>query len=280
MPYDLTAIAKRTRRTRKKSATFRDIPPSTALASDLFTSCYLPVVNAWTAAIPAIMAQYERTLADLTTDAPADVQAEISKVEASFDRLFITIRPLLERLILRVETWHRGKWRGAALSATGVDVGTLIGPEAVRTTMGLAIERNVGLIKDISAQARNRIADSVFRGLQQRRPAADVAKEIREATGMARDRSVRVASDQLSKITESLSDERRREAGLDKWEWKWSGKQNGREEHIARDGKVYSDNPSEVGKVVNGQTVETPPPDRVGELPFCGCRSLSVIEFD
>ena len=279
MPYDLTGIAKRTRRTRKTSATFRDIPPSTALASDLYAACYAPIVAEWIKATPAIMAEYERTLAAITTDAPADIQAEIGKAEASLDRLLITIRPGLERLILRVEEWHRGKWRGAALSATGVDVGTLVGPEAVRTTMGLAIERNVGLIKDVSAQARNRIADSVFRGLQQRRPATDVAREVREATGMARDRSVRIASDQLAKITEALSDERRREAGLDKWEWKWSGKQNGREEHIARDGRIYSDDPSEVGKVVNGQTVETPPPDRVGELPFCGCRSLSVIEF-
>jgi SPP1 gp7 family putative phage head morphogenesis protein len=265
MPYDLTAIAKRTRRTRKKSATFRDIPPSTALANDLYATCYAPVVAAWTAATPAIMAEYERTLAAITTDTPADLGAQINEVENGIARLFITIRPLLERLILRTELWHRGKWRGAALSATGVDVGTLIGPDAVRGTLGAAIERNVGLIKDISAQARNRITDSVFRGLQQRRPARDVAKEIRQATGMARDRSVRVASDQLAKITEALSDERRREAGLDKWEWKWSGKQNGRPEHIARDGKIYSDADA--------------PEDRPGELPFCGCRSLSVIEF-
>ena len=265
MPYDLTAIAKRTRPTRKKSATFRDIPPSTALANDLYSACYAPIVAAWTAALPDIMAEYERSLSAITRDAPADLQSEVGKVETSIDRLFITIRPALERLILRTEQWHRGKWRGAALSATGVDVGTMIGPDAVRTTLGLAVERNVGLIKDVSAQARNRISDSVFRGLQQRRPARDVAKEIRDATGMARDRSMRIASDQLSKITESLSDERRREAGLDKWEWKWSGKQNGREEHIARDGRIYSD--------------DDPPEDMPGELPFCGCRSLSVIEF-
>jgi SPP1 gp7 family putative phage head morphogenesis protein len=152
------------------------------------------------------------------------------------------------------------------LSATGVDIGTLIGPEDVRATVAAYMEWNASLIRDISAQARQRISNAVFAGLQARTPAREVAKQIREATGMARDRSIRVASDQLSKITSSLADERRREAGLTSWKWRWSRKKHGRKEHIAREGKIYTD-------------VDAPE-DLPGQLPFCGCRQLAVINLD
>ena len=83
-------------------------------------------------------------------------------------------------------------------------------------------------------------------------------------TGRAR--SQRIASDQLTKLNSSLASERRRQAGLDEWEWKSSHKLHFRPEHAARDGKVYSD--------------ATAPNDLPGQLPFCGCRELAVLNFD
>lgn len=266
MRFQLAELAKRARSPRHKSITLRDIVPPAIFASNLYARCYRPIVALWVNALPRIMAQYERTLSSMTTDAPADVQAAIDGTADDFLRLLIELIPELRDWVVRTEAWQRDKWRAAVLSATGVDLLTVLGPEDVRETLETVIARNTALIKDVSAQAQARISNAVFQGLTQRTPAAEVAKQIREATGMARRRSLGIASDQLSKLTNTLADERRREAGINEWEWVWSRKKHGREEHIARNGKVYSD--------------ANPPPERPGQLPYCGCRSRAVLTFE
>lgn len=202
----------------------------------------------------------------LTTDSPADIQREIDEGQSEFQRLFMELEPELRDWLIRVESWQRGRWRGAVLSATGVDLQTLIGPQDMRDTIEAYLRWNTALIRDVSDQTRKRIADRVFAGLTQRKPARDVAREVREAVGMARDRSQRIAADQLSKISNSLADERRREAGIDTWVWMHSRKRHPRADHQARDGREYTD--------------ATAPQDTPGQLPYCGCRSRAVVRFD
>lgn len=269
MPIPLAAMAARTRRTRKREITFRPITAPATLASDLYAEAYAPVVKAWSEAAERIVEQYGRSLATLdglTVDSPAEVGAVLSATEDAVTRILLSIRLRLETWALRTERWHRGKWSSTVKAATGVDIATMIGPKGAQTTVGAAIERNVGLVRSISEQARTRIGEAVFRGLNKRAPAADVAKEIREATGMARRRALNVAADQTVKITAHLNQERRREAGIDTWEWVHSGKLHPREEHRARDGKRYSDDDA--------------PEDTPGELPFCGCTERAVLSLD
>lgn len=264
--FNLAQMARRQRNIRRSSITLRDIAPPATLAGDLFRACYLPVITAWIAALPRIEAAYARSLSEITQDSPADVRGEINGASESINRLVLLLSPGVRDWALRVEQWQRGKWRGAVLSATGVDLGVMLGAPDVRATLETTIEWNVALIKDVSAQAEKRISNAVFDGLRNRTPTREVAKSIREAADMGRARSVRIASDQLSKITESLADERRREAGIDAWKWRHSGKLHPRVDHVARNGKEYTD--------------ETAPKDRPGQLPFCGCRSQAVITFD
>jgi uncharacterized protein with gpF-like domain len=176
----------------------------------------------------------------------------------------------LERWALRVEAWQRGRWRGAVLSATSVDLDTMLGPADMRVPLGTAIERNVGLVGSVSEQARTRISQAVFDGLTKRLPAREVAASVREAVAMSRRRSLGIASDQLTKLSESLNEERRRDAGLDEWEWVHSGKAHPRAEHKARNGVRYSDDPAK------GRPA---PEDRPGQLPFCGCTSRAVLDL-
>ncbi|RSV15813.1 hypothetical protein CA235_07415 [Sphingomonas sp. ABOLF] len=254
------------------------------LATDLYQAAYKPVVALWARYAERIAAEYERSLSALTTDAPVDIQALLDEAGSELERLFIILDAALRDWTLRVEAWQRGKWRGAVLSATAVDLQTVIGPEDVRETLESYLTWNTQLVRDVSAQTRQRISNAVFAGLQNRAPAREVAKEIREATGLARDRSLRIASDQLSKLSGALADERRREAGLDVWRWRWSHKKNGRAEHIARDGGLYTDNPALVGKSVGGEVIRAAPErgDRPSQKPYCGCRAQSelIFEFD
>lgn len=265
MAIPLAAMARRAKKTRKASVTFRAIVPQSTFASDLYNSAYAPVVKGWGEAADKIIAAYERALSAMTQDNPEQIGATIGQVEGDLARVVLTLKLQLEQWALRVERWHRGKWRGAVLSATAVDIGTMLGAEPVRATLAATVERNVSLVKSVSEQARQRIAEAVFQGLTKRAPARDVAKEIRGAIDMARSRSIRIASDQLTKISAQLDQERRREAGIDTWEWVHSGKAHPRPEHEARNGKRYSD--------------DDPPADTPGELPFCGCTSRAVLSL-
>lgn len=275
MRYDLRALTRRANPgIRRHSIVIRDIAPPATLASDLYAGTYKPVVELWASRTDAIIAEYERTLSSLTTDSPADLQARLDAATSDLERLFILIDASLRDWAVRTEKWQREKWRGAVLAATGVDIQTLIGPEDVRATLEQYLEWNASLVRDVSAQARQRISNAVFTGLTQRKPVREVAVEIRDAVGMARDRSMRIAADQLSKITSSLADERRREAGISVWKWRWSHKKHGRQLHIARDGKLYADTAAGADEA---KDINSPPEDRPGQLPFCGCRPQAVL---
>lgn len=280
MPFDLASIVKRQRRPRRNAIVLRDIAAPAMFATDLYRAAYLPAVRLWQAATEPIIAQYETSLAQLVRDSAEDLQNQIERTAQDFDRLLISLTPELRRWALRVEQWQRGKWRGAVLSATGVDLQTIIGPEGVRETLESVIGRNVALIRDISAQAQGRISDAVFRGLTERRPTREVAKQVREAVAMSRRRSVNIAADQSSKITNALAEERRREAGIDVWKWRHSGKAHPRIIHLERNGNLYGDTAAAQGRQIDGKPVRKPPDDRPGQLPWCGCRSQSVVVFD
>lgn len=266
MSYDLAAMARRANPgIRRRAIVLRDIAPPAVMATNLYRATYARVIAAWTAALPRIEDAYERTIGELTTDAPADVKAEIDGASEQVNRLLLLLTPELRDWALSIEKWHRGKWRASVLSATGVDLDTMLGPADMRASLETTIEWNTSLIRDVSDQARQRIGNAVFDGLRNRKPARDVAKAIREVVDMGRDRSRRIAADQLNKLTASLADERRREAGIDTWRWRWSHKQHGRPEHMARDGREYTD--------------ATAPQDLPGQLPYCGCRSQAVIQL-
>lgn len=280
--YNLTAMVRRQKPgMRRKAIIIRDIVPPGVLATDL-SQIYAQALDIWTAAIPRIVDEYARTLSAITRDTAEDISNEIGLAEAQFNRLMLVLTPELRRWTVRVERWQRGKWADAVKAATDVAIDMLIGPDDVRETVGATIERNVALVKDVSAQARSRISDSVFRGLNERKPADAVAKEIRDAVDMGRARARRIASDQLSKLSGALADERRREAGLDIWKWRHSGKLHPRQYHKARDGNLYSEVAAQVGREVEGKTVlEAPPADDLpSRPPFCGCRSAAVLVFD
>lgn len=266
MRIPLAAMWRRQRNPRRREVTLRPISPPSAKASDLYASSYKPVIEAWAAALPAILAEYERALAELTTDAAPEISARIEAAENDILHILIGLRGRIGRWAQTVEGWHRARWRQVVLSATGVDLKTLLGPADARTTLEAVIERNVGLVKSVSEQARGRIAEQVYQGLRERKPAREVAKGLREAVDMGRRRALNVAADQTVKLTSELQRERRRQAGIDTWEWVSSHKVNYRPEHAARDGKRYSDDDA--------------PSDLPGELPWCGCSERAVLSLD
>jgi SPP1 gp7 family putative phage head morphogenesis protein len=251
---------------RKREIVLRPVTLPTTLASDLYAAAYAPIVNAWTEAEARIMAEYERSLAELTTDSPQSIGDVLASIEGGLAKLILTVRLRIGDWGAKAERTHRAKWRGAVKAATKVDIGTMIGPEAARIPLGMAIERNVGLVKSVSDQTRQRIGEAVLRGLNARKPAREVAKEISEATGMARRRALNVAADQTVKITAQLNTNRAIEAGLEYYEWVHSGKLHPREEHRARNGQRFK--------------YGEPSGDEPSDAPFCGCTARACLTLD
>lgn len=282
MTIDLAQLTRRQRNVRRSAIMLRDIPVPATLATDLFRGSYLPIIQIWERAAPRIIEAYGRALSDLTTDSPADIQAQIDGAGSEFDRIVLELRAELERWALRVERYQRAKWTSAILSATGVDLRLMIGPEGARETLETYMRWNAALIRDVSDQIRQRVSSAVFAGVQNRRPVRDVAKTIREATGMGRTRSMGIAADQTSKTMAALADERAQEVGLTAWKWRHSGKRHPRQNHKVRNGNLYSSSAATVGKTVEGETVMAEPEasDQPGRPPWCGCRKQFVVVFD
>lgn len=185
------------------------------------------------------------------------------------ERVIVALQAALGEWAMSVEKYERTRFVGAVMSATRVDLSTILHPNDVRTTLEAVLDRNMSLIRNVSDETRQRIADIFFRNYQQRTPLRKVAKEISEAVGLSRARSLRIASDQTTKLAAALDEERMKEAGITKFQWVHSGKVHYRPEHKARNGKVY--NWATARSVLKG--------DLPGVAINCGCKAKAVIDF-
>lgn len=258
---------------RRKAFRLSVIEPRIGHTSSL-DRLYQRIVRAWwNAARDQIMPEYRRALEQAAArEASALVLDDISDIGNAFrslgDRLeavILEVMPELRLWIATYEAFHRSRF-SASLIPTGVNLGTMLGPDDVSETLGGALERNVGLIRNISDEARHRIEGIVYRGFTNRTPAAQVAREISEAVGMSRARARRIAADQAVKLSSDLDTARFKQAGIDHWRWRHSGKVHFRPEHKARDGKIY--------------TWENAPKDLPGQLPYCGCKKQAEIVLE
>lgn len=242
---------------------------STRAQADRLALIYLKVVKGWEEATQRIVESYERTLAEMVTDSPSDTAGVIDEIADALRRLVLMLTPELRDWAFRVEEVHRGKWIRNVLSATSIDLTTILIRADVEETIESVLMWNSALFRDVTDEIRRKVSNAVFSGFQARKPAREVAKEIREATGMARKRSILIASDQTVKLGAQLNEARQRQAGLDHFKWRHSGKVHARPHHEARDGKVFSwENPG------------IPADDLPGIPPYCGCNAQGVLILD
>lgn len=266
MKIDLAAMVRRAGKTRQSEIVAPAITPTKAQETDLFR-IYNQVVMGWGRLTrERIMPVYERSVGDLVRDTPDEVQGEVDAVAGAMSRLVLALTDNLEDWVVRVEEWHRGRF-GTLFTPVGVNLDTLLGRGDVTTTLQAVLAENTALIRSLDDQLRNGISGAVFRGLANRSTAVDVAREIREQTGIARRRAELIASDQLQKLTGRLDQERQEQVGVEEFEWVHSRKRFPRPEHIERNGKRYRWD-SDVAK-------RDPP----GRKIRCGCRARAVIEI-
>lgn len=253
-------------RGRKRPLTLRPIVTTKAQAREL-ARIYAPIMQVWTEGVrDRILPTYARSLATFTGDSPADLEVEIEAVDEEAVRATFDFRALFRQWAEQLMLWHVNKIGSQLTYATNVELTTQLG--GAQGTIDDLLARNVSLVRDVSDQARGRIADIVFRGLQARTPIRDVAKEINDALDLGRARSLRIASDQTVKLSAALDRVRQEQLGFTEFVWKHSNKVHYRPEHKERDGKVFS---------WESDVALTDPP---GQAPFCGCKAMAHMEMD
>jgi len=266
MRIDVAAMIRRAGQYRRPQLVLPAITPTKAQETDLLT-IYMRVVREWGRLVPAVvMPTYERTVSALVKDSPDQTQDDIDTVATALNRLVLTLEPQLEDWVVRIEEWHRGRF-GQLFTPTGVNLSTMVGRGDVTATLQSVLAENTSLIRSLNDQMRNGISGAVFRGLANRSAAVDVAREIRQQTGIGRRRAELIAADQLQKLTGRLDQERQEQVGSEKFKWRHSHKRFPRPEHVARDGKIYAWT-SDVGR-------NDPP----GRAIRCGCRAQAVIDL-
>lgn len=256
MAYFTIARLAKAQGIRGKTVTLAPIYIPPGYDRELF-QIYDRVVRRWAKyAKESVLVMYAREIA-LAKEADArrsamqadavSVSDDIKDVSDALNREAGTIEILVRALSEAVSGWafsvegyQREKFVGRVLTATKVDLNTILHPSDVKTTLEAVLEENMGLIRNVSEQTRQRIAEIFFRNYKARTPLRQVAKEIAEATGLSRKRALRIASDQTTKLAAALDEERMKEAGITKFQWVHSGKVHFRPEHKARDGKVYN----------------------------------------
>lgn len=279
---DLAALAfAKTRRRRPiRLATVR--VPTVVLGGDL-AAIYRRVVTAWrTAANERIVPTYIATLAmtkgptgdaRLFGDALARLKDDvpglggaIGNADGTAQRLVLSLTPELRDWTLRLEGIHRRKFLSVSKTATNVDLAAVLSINGVATTLQSALERNVSLVRSVSDVIRSSIADSVFASFTARAPATDLAKEINAATQLGAARSLRIASDQTTKLAAALDETRQREIGIDQFVWIHSGKVHFRPAHKARDGLIYSWDDNDLDGDLPGVAIN------------CGCKAQAYLD--
>lgn len=251
---------------RKRPLVLRAVKPTQAQARSLYR-LYTPVLDVWSqGAADRILPAYARTVATFTGDSPADIEAEIAAVDEQSVRVTFDFRAFFQEWAAGLLRWHIDRIGSQLTYATGIDLTTQLGPAT--GTLEDYLARNTALIRDVSDQTRGRIADIVFRGVQQQTPVRDIAREINEAVGLGRKRSLRIATDQSAKLSGALDALRGAELGFSGYQWQHSQKRHYRETHKARDGKYFA---------FGSEVDRTDPPSFA---PFCGCARRLSMEFD
>lgn len=277
MKFDLARMIRQP--TRRRIIVFRPIIIPKAHRDGL-TRILLAMAAPWEGAAARIRPTYRRELERVLQHDSADDLADLAEdIADEVNRLVLQLTPDLRDWALRTEKIQRGKWGRAVQAALDVTIDGMMGPLEMRETVNQFLVRSTSLMRDLNEQARGRIADAILRGIQQRTPTVKVMREIVAATGMARSRARRIAAHQSVNLASALNRERRRMAGLQTWRWRHSGKKNPRQEHLARDGNLYSDDAAMVG-TVGGKTIAATPNDQPGDLPNCGCTESAVMILD
>lgn len=161
---------------------------------------------------------------------------------------------------------HMRRWIGSIRVGVQVDVSALVSEQDVTDLLSLRGEEFARLIRNVSDDVRNRIAQETIRAVTEGRTNENIARSLREIEGIGRARAKLIARDQASKLNAALNEFRQRQAGVERYRWRsMMDPPRARANHMERNNRIYS--------------WSSPPSDgHPGHAINCRCRALAVLE--
>lgn len=159
----------------------------------------------------------------------------------------------------------------------GVSISVPDMPASLQDIVKASITENVGLVRSVGNQFRERVEGAVMRSISQGGGGThDVFKYLTKVEGMATKRAKLIATDQNRKATTAFNTERMKSTNIRKWEWVHSG--GGAEPralHKKLNRQVFSfDDPP---PIIDERTGERGYP---GQLIHCRCIMRPVFDFE
>lgn len=269
MRYDLIAMVARSPRAKRQRVFAIPVTlPPRYLEHDLLV-ILMKVVKTWDRLMrEKVLPLYDVPVRDgRVQDDQSGLEAALDAVDGEVRRLLLILYPELNDWVLKAESIQRRDFVASVLTATGIDLATVVGLAPAQETMAATVARLVNLVTGLNDDTKKRLGDVIWQGFTARTPRSAVAKQIRHVMEVSRSRALLIASDQTTKLAGILDEERQREAGLDRYRWRHSRKAHPRKEHVARDGKLFF--------------WSKPPHDgHPGYAIRCGCKAQAYFDLD
>lgn len=145
-----------------------------------------------------------------------------------------------------------------------ISVNTLPSGKPAKAINAAFVRENVKLIKSIDARYFDDIAKVVRESLAAGEGADALSKKLQRRFQVSDSRADRIARDQTQKQNANITQSRQEDLGITKYEWLTSEDEKVREEHAARNGRVF--------------LWSRPPPDGHPGIPIeCRCVPLPVL---
>lgn len=176
----------------------------------------------------------------------------------------------LVRNILRLEAQqHTTTFMATAKKTLGVDLSDVVLQEDLGEFLQNAGLRNAGLIKNLSADAVQRVQHTVTDALIKGTPVRDLQAKLTEQLRISDRRAQLIAQDQMNKLNADLNRIRHQQAGINEYQWMTSHDERVRERHKHLDGKTY-----QYGKPTPAEDGLPP-----GQPIRCRCIARAIVQF-
>lgn len=196
----------------------------------------------------------------------------------------------------QVANWNNRQWVLAVKAGTGITLppssaipsgmvayGNVSNPNDIRARFGIGvdvyrsepwlrpkmnnwIDYNTSLIKSIPVQHFARVEGSIRNGIMAGSSSRELAKQIKDISGVTANRAKLIAVDQIAKANAELTQYRQQDIGIKSYKWLTSGDERVRPTHVANANKIFkwSEAPSVTG--------------HPGTEVRCRCTALAVFE--
>ncbi len=241
-------LRKRRFRLRRKRAPRASLPTGIQLEYYANLKSYLRIAHALVERrlIPLLPELVERAAVhrgDARLDAMAPgrrVNKVIAGISKSFYRLFNheKLEKLTGNIARATSEHHKAQLFRQVKSQIGIELAT-VADRKLRPRIAQFTSENIALIKTVPQTYFAQVEQRVLAGIAAGSRHEEIAEQIEERLGVARDRAKLIARDQVLKFNGELNEVRQQDLGITSYIWRTSDDSRVRDHHEERDGETY-----------------------------------------